>query len=538
MTNTQDFDVVPSPMLDLVLPTVEKDPDRELVYDRTRRLTYGQALDEGVAVGMFLRGCGVRMNDTIAVILPNWCEFLAVRFAICACRAAIVPLVGNAQPDTVSVLLEDLDPAVIVVGTYEQAQMLRRLGYDGPILTVRVSETGDGITHYEDVTAGCVGIAGKYDMHRPLPEVEGAPHIEREHPYPDLTSCIIYTSGSTGRPKGVAHDFRAHIFVAKQQAHALRVTENDVFYVPMSFGHIFGMGAGLLMPLISGGRMVFIDRYRPEDSCALIEQERCTVYFGVPTMYIRDLDANEDDEYDLTSLRTGIIAGDLVPPTLIKEYEIKYGCRLLGSYGMTETAAAVTIADYEDPEEIRITAGRVLDGVEMQIVDRDGNEVEPGVVGQIVCRTPGIMSCYVKDPKRTAEQFDPSGRFLTGDLGYVTPDGALHVTGRLKDMIIRGGMNIFPSEVEAIYLEHPGVSISRLVGYPDRELGQRTCLFVEPEAGCELSRKEVRDFAFGKIEKCKVPDMVVILDAMPRLSNGKIDNVALKERLSTEELKH
>ena len=548
----QETSVDRSTVLELLCSLVDTDPRRELVSDGVRRMSREQVLDEGLAVGRFLRSCGVAPDDGVVVILPNWAEFIAVRVAICACRSVIVPLVGNVQPDTLRVTLGEVRPACLITYGQEHYDMARNLGFTGPVLVVRGSVAGDAQTFaYEQAVAGCAGLHTALDPLAPLPLGAAKSHAEglssdlttwmepSTHPWPHNTSCIIYTSGSTGKPKGVMHDANAHLLPARWQAEALQVGPDDVYYVPMSFGHIFGMGPGLLVPLISGGRLVFMDHYRSQTSCERIVSEGCTVYFGVPTMYIRDYKTAEEHGYDLSCLRTGIIAGDITSPDIIERYEKRFGTRLLSSYGMTETSSAVTCARYDDPEEIRYhSAGLPCDGVKVWIVGPHGEELPAGVTGQIACATPGLMTGYVNEPERTARQFDAQGRFLTGDLGQLTEQGALRVVGRLKDMIIRGGMNIYPVEVESVYNGRDDIAETRLLGYPDEELGQRTCLFVAPGEGLVDSPKELREFAYGKIERCKVPDTVLVIDQMPRTSNGKIDLKALRQRMEGADLKH
>ena len=238
-------------------------------------------------------------------------------------------------------------------------------------------------------------------------------------------------------------------------------------------------------------------------------------------MYVRELRVNESDDWDLQSLRVGMIAGASCPSNVFETFESRYNCTLLQSYGMTETAATLTIDSLTDPLAIRAkSVGRATPGAQVSI-DPESHE--------ILCKTSTLMQGILRDGVLVPPELDSDGWFHTGDMGVLDSSGRLYITGRIKDMVIRGGINIFPTEIESLYHSHPNVLDCYMVGYPDPELGERTCLCVQLRHPGVDTSYDLREYARGRIEKCKYPDVVLKMADFPRLGNGKVDRKQLKQ---------
>jgi len=336
----------------------------------------------------------------------------------------------------------------------------------------------------------------------------------------DGARIVLFSSGSTGMPKAIVNRFESFHHNGLVIADCYRVMRDDVLYLPVPFFHSYGM-IGLYTALSQGATVVTLQKYRPESSLTAIETTRATVYFGVPTMYLREMRVNEDDDWDLSSLRVAKIAGAPCPEAAAVEYERRYGCKMLSSYGMTETAATCTSADYDDSLRVRTAGvGKPIDGVSLKL--------DPET-GEVLVKSVSIMDGFLLEDGSIDPGLDEDGWFHSGDVAEIDEDGNYFITGRIKDIVIRGGVNIFPAEVENVYQEHEGVAESCLVGYPDPELGERTCLCVVEKEGADNPAALLRDYARGRLEKCKIPDVVMKMDELPRLTNGKTDKRALRE---------
>jgi acyl-CoA synthetase (AMP-forming)/AMP-acid ligase II len=350
---------------------------------------------------------------------------------------------------------------------------------------------------------------------------------------PRESETIIYTSGSSREPKGVMLKGSALYFASFRQSGALEARCDDVFITPITFAHVFGIGAGLLIPLLVGARIVLCDRYQPERVLGLIASERVSVHFGVPTMFIREMKDDSFGREDMSSLRTGIVAGSLCPTGLIGEFEQKTGCRLLCAYGLTETSATLTTTRLDDDDYTRSsTVGRPVEGVEVALLDTREDAGYDRPVGEVICRTPGVMEGYYKDDDLSAKAFTPDGWFRTGDLGSLGADGTLRIVGRCKNTINRGGFNIYPEEIEAFYRNNENLLDVCLLEYPDSELGERTSLFVQLAPGAYASGEELRVWSAEGLEKFKIPDRIVFVESMPRLGSGKVDRQLLRKILA------
>jgi acyl-CoA synthetase (AMP-forming)/AMP-acid ligase II len=271
----------------------------------------------------------------------------------------------------------------------------------------------------------------------------------------------------------------------------------------------------------------------------LIEQERVTVKHGVPTMFILELNHPQFKRFTLSSLRTGIVAAAACPVEIVRRIRTEMGCDIVICYGLSETSATLTATDYSDDDLVRSeTCGKALPGAEVKIVDANRQQLPPGEVGEVVCRGFGVMKGYYNLPEETRQALDEDGWFYTGDLGTLDDKGYLRIVGRKKEMIIRGGYNIYPREVEEVFYTHPGVMEIAIVGLPDTVLGEISCAAIKLKPGKTATEEEMKSFIKQRVANYKVPDKIVFVDEFPMTASGKIKKVEmqvqLKERLGAE----
>jgi acyl-CoA synthetase (AMP-forming)/AMP-acid ligase II len=501
-------------------------PDEELVFDGTQRMTYGQCFAQACRLARKLAGFGIREGDRAIICIPNWVEFCVI---YCACQMlglTAIPLISSIREKNSRIIAEQTRPALVFLSTGEHADIFSQSPSRPLILGVRFG--ANGLLGYEDMVAADECEAGTANA------VGADEHGAHPHQrIPRDSETIIYTSGSSSEPKGVVLKGSALYFAAFHQSRAMRTSHDDVFFTPITFAHVFGIGPGLLMPLLVGARIVLCDRYQPQTAIRLIAEEKVSVHFGVPTMFIREMKADSFGSEDLSSLRTGIVAGSLCPPDLIEEFEQRTGCRLVCAYGLTETSSTVTTTHLDDDSATRFsTVGRPVEGVEVALINVSEEPGHDRPIGEVVTRTPGIMEGYYRDEAMTAKAIGSDGWFKTGDLGTLEADGTLRIVGRRKDTINRGGFNIHPEEVEAFYRKNESLLDVCLIEYPDPELGERTSLFVQLASGAYACSEDVRGWSSKGLEKFKIPDRVVFVQEMPRLGSGKVDRRLLRRMLS------
>jgi len=286
----------------------------------------------------------------------------------------------------------------------------------------------------------------------------------------------------------------------------------------------------------AGATLVLQEDQNPHCSLEIIERERVTVHHGVPTTFITELRAQAEESHDLSSLRTGIVAGAPVPEELVGRLQREMVPEVRIGYGMTETGSMISLTRSDDPvgKQIR-TVGRPLEGVEVRVIDTDGSVLPEESVGEVAVRGPGVMKGYYRQPGETSHAFTADGFFLTGDLGMVDEEGYLHIIGRRKEMIIRGGFNVYPREVEDRLHAHPAVLDAAVVGLPDEVLGEMACACIVPVEGAIVTGEEIKDFCREVMADYKVPDLVRFLDSFPMTGSGKVRRVELARMISAEE---
>lgn len=477
-------------------------PFKQAFIGTGEAITYSEAFLRTKALACCLQAeHSIGPDSIIAVASSNYTDLPIIMAAAQVCGAMLVMCSGAAEPVEYVSYARQTHPDLFIVNNPAAPAELQRAYPDIAIMTLRCEVEGclsveKGMARYRRE-----GIAS-------TPKVEGDSRI------------VLFSSGSTGTPKAIVNRSSSFCHNGAEIARGYRITRDDVLYLPVPFFHSYGL-IGLYAALSKGATVVTILKYRPESSLSAIESARVTVYFGVPTMYLREMRENNLDTWDLSSLRVAKIAGAACPEAAVEEYERRYGCRMLPSYGMTETAATCTMADYDAPLHVRAAGvGVPIDGVTAKI--------DP-VTGEFLCKSVSMMDGFLLEDGTLDPGVDEDGWFHSGDVATQDADGNFYIVGRIKDVVIRGGVNIFPAEVENVYQEHEGIAESCLVGYADPELGERTCLCVVEKEGHDETAQALREYAKGRLEKCKIPDVVMRMEELPRLSSGKTDKAALRE---------
>ena len=503
-------------------------PECEVSFDRYSRLTYQRLWEESIALAASLQDLGVKKADKIAVCLPNWNEFIVIYLAISHLGAVIVPFNTRYRKEEVEYILTNSEAKIAFftkefngVNHFEQfANAKQQIQSLETLITVRYQD--DEHISYQELIEN-----GKNLSLKPV----------KINPDEDVFS-ILYTSGSTGTPKGAMLTHGNVVKTGVITAEQMDCTSRDVFLVAVPVFHVFGMVPSILSAVSSGARMVLMDIYKPKEALEIMESEKITIKHGVPTMFILELNHPDFMMYNLSSLRTGIIAAAPCPVEIVKRIRNEMGCDIMVAYGLSETSPTLTMTAFDDIDLIRAeTVGRALPGAAVKIVNDNREEVNEGKIGEIACRSFGVMKGYYNMPEQTAMAIDRDGWFYTGDLGTLDKDGNLRIVGRKKEMIIRGGYNIYPREIEEIFYTHPNVLEVAIIGLPDSVLGEISCACIKrKDKAVNNSEKDMMDFIKIKVADYKVPDKFLFVDELPMTASGKIKKVDLQRKL-TEELK-
>jgi fatty-acyl-CoA synthase len=382
----------------------------------------------------------------------------------------------------------------------------------------------------EGTPAGTLNFARIMEMGNEVAEEELAA-VESTLDIHDTVN-MQYTSGTTGFPKGV---MLTHYNLVNNGFHigeCMKFTENDRLCIPVPFFHCFGSVLAVMASVTHATAMVPLEIFDPLKVLQTIEKEGCTAVHGVPTMFIAELEHPEFDRFDLSTLRTGIMAGSVCPIEVMKRaVKDMHLTEITSVYGQTESSPGITQTRTEDSIELRVaTVGRALPGAEVKIIDIEtGATLPPGKQGELCARGYMVMKGYYKMPEETAKVIDADGWLHTGDLAVMDENGYCKITGRIKQMIIRGGENIYPKEIEEFLYTHPKISDVQIYGVPDRKYGEQVMAAVILKKGVEMTEEEVKEFCRGKIANYKIPKYVKFVDSYPMTASGKIQKFKLRE---------
>ncbi|MGW0522165.1 AMP-binding protein [Crossiella sp. NPDC003009] len=505
--------------------TVERFGQRDALIERAtgRRWTYRELADEVNAVAMGLLGLGVAKGDRVGIWAPNCAEWVLVQYATAKIGAVLVNINPAYRVHELEFVLNQSGVRILVAAaafkTSDYAGMIEEVRPRCPALTDVLLLGGAAWDELVSV--------GKQGDPAALAAAQGALT-------PDDPINIQYTSGTTGFPKGATlshHNILNNGFFTGELC---GYTEQDRVCLPVPFYHCFGMVMGNLGATSHGACVVIpAPAFEPKATLAAVQEERCTSLYGVPTMFIAELADEDFDSYDLGSLRTGIMAGSPCPVEVMKQVIERMGMREVTiCYGMTETSPVSTQTRADDSIQRRVsTVGRVHPHVEVKIVDPDsGLTVPRGTPGELCTRGYSVMLGYWAQPDKTAEAIDAARWMHTGDLAVMDEQGYVSITGRIKDMVIRGGENIYPREIEEFLYTHPDVLDAQVIGVPDAKYGEELMAWVRLRPGAEtLTAQAVREFCTGRLAHYKIPRYVHVVDEFPMTVTGKIRKVEMRE---------
>lgn len=488
-----------------------------------------------------LMALGVKRGDHIAVWANNLPEWVYTQFGSAMAGAVLVTVNTNFRAYELEYLLEQSDSTTLILshGVREPDEYLRILRRVCP----EVDHCQSGRLETQKlpflkniVHLGKNDIPGMFTWSRMLELGSRIPDAELDQRArslePDEVIMMQYTSGTTGYPKGVMLTHRNLIGNARSMAEIMALGPDDTLCIPVPFFHCFGCVIGTMCCTVSGAAMAPVTGFEPKLVLETIEALKCTALHGVPTMFIAELEAMENREYDTAQLRTGVMAGSTCPVEVMKGVMEKMGAKELTIvYGQTESSPGITQTRRHDSLKVCTeTVGRALPNVEVKIVDTvTGQTLPPGETGELCSRGYHIMKGYYKMPDKTKEAIDPDGWLHTGDLASMDEHGNCTIQGRLKDMIIRGGENIYPREIEEFLYTHPGVQDVQVVGITDKKYGEEVAAFIRQKNGNSLSAEEIRNFCKDRISFHKIPRYIYFVDEFPTTASGKIQKYKLRE---------
>ncbi|WP_406193703.1 AMP-binding protein [Kitasatospora sp. NBC_01560] len=500
-------------------------PDREALVDvpAGRRWTYCELSTEVDRVAAALLALGVGAGDRVGIWAPNCAEWVFVQYATARIGAVLVAVNPGYRTHELEYVLRQSGIRTMVAApsfkTSDYAAML--------------AEAAPRCPDLRDVLL--IGSTAWHDLSAAAPAAPAALEAAGAGLAPDDPINIQYTSGTTGFPKGATLSHRNILNNGYFVGELCGYTERDRICVPVPFYHCFGMVMGNLAALSHGACVVIpAPAFDPAATLRAVAAERCTSLYGVPTMFIAELNDPAFDEHDLATLRTGIMAGSPCPTEVMKEVVERMGMRDVSiCYGMTETSPVSTQTRVDDPLERRVsTVGRAGPHLEVKVVDPDtGDTVPRGTPGELCTRGYSVMLGYWDQPDRTAEVIDADGWMHTGDLAEMDEEDYLTITGRIKDMVIRGGENIYPREIEEFLHTHPDVLDAQVIGVPDAKYGEELMAWIRLRPGAPaLTADTLRAFCTGRIAHYKIPRYVHLVDDFPMTVTGKVRKIEMREQ--------
>lgn len=491
-----------------------------------------------------LLALGLRRGNRVGIWAPNRHEWLVTQFATARIGLILVNINPAYRKSELEYALRAVGCRALVMSRqFKSSDYLSMIldlmpelslaGEKGSVDSVRLPD----LKHV--IVLGDAQAPVRCLTYRELEALAGPAQRQRLDPLtsaldPDDAINIQFTSGTTGLPKGATLSHFNIVNNARYTALAMRLSERDRLCIPVPLYHCFGMVLGVLCAVASGATMVFPgEGFDAGETLASVDRHRCTVLHGVPTMFVAMLERKDRATLDLSSLRTGIMAGAPCPTdTMRRVISEMHMAQVTIAYGMTETAPISFQSSLHDTLERRVsTVGRVQPHFEAKIIDRQGRIVPLGETGQICTRGYGVMRGYWKDPTRTAEAIDEAGWMHTGDLGVMDAEGYLNIVGRVKDMLIRGGENIYPREIEEFLLQHPAILAVQVVGVPDEKYGEEVAACIILREGELLDDAAVRVYCKDQIAHYKVPRYIEFMPEFPMTATGKPQKFTLREQL-------
>ena len=514
-----DVPLIEKTVYEVFKDTVKRYPDRAALISRHQRIRFSyrelEQRVESTAAGLW--GLGLRPGDRVGMWASSCAEWIYLQVATARIGAVLVNVNPAYRAHELRYILEKSRMKALFLNNKDDRADYReildeaRRGYDLPL---DQAITLGGLSWERMIAEG----------------VEPPPASAK----PDDVVNIQYTSGTTGSPKGVLLTHRNVVNNAYLVGNTLHWSENDRLCLPVPLYHCFGCVMGSLDCIVAGATLVLpAPLFDPLATLETIDQESCTTIYGVPTMFIAELDHPEFSSYDMSSLRTGIMAGAPCPIELMKRVVNEMHCpEMTIAYGQTESSPVITQSSTDDDIDVRVSSvGKVMPCTEAKVVDRStGETLAAGQQGELCTRGYLVMKGYDGDPEATANTIDQEGWLHTGDLATMREDGYFRITGRAKEMIIRGGENIYPREIEEFLHAHPKIADIYVVGIPDKRLGEQVLAWIRLKPGLAATEEEIRDHCHGQIAHFKIPHYIRFVDSFPMTVTGKVQKFLIRRK--------
>jgi long-chain acyl-CoA synthetase len=483
------------------------------------KMTYGELHASSNKVANALSRAGIERGQKVAIMIPNIPQFIICYFGILKAGAVVVPLNVLLRASEVAYHLQDSDSVMLIAWEGFAADAVA--GYQQiPTCTRFVVVNAPGSQYVPDVNG-----ATSFDAFL----ADTSPRFEMVATMPDDTAVIIYTSGTTGQPKGAELTHFNLFFNAYVAATRLGIEwrSNDIGLIALPLFHSFGLSAVMSVLIISGATMTLMPRFDPVKAFEIIQRDHVTAFSGVPTMYIYLLNHPDRKKYDLSSLRICTSGGAALPVEILDGWKREFGITILEGYGLSETSPIASFNVLYKPTKPG-TVGIPIWGVEMKVVDEQDREVPGGEVGEIVIRGHNVMKGYYKRPGATASAIR-DGWFHSGDMGVMDEDGYFSIVDRKKDMIIRGGFNVYPRELEEVLYMHPAVAEAAVIGIPDSRMGEEIKAIIYLKPGATASEEEIQAYCKERMASYKYPRIIQFIDKpLPKNATGKVLKRELK----------
>lgn len=484
-------------LANLLCDSAAEHPDRIAIRLDDIAIPYEAMEQVSRRVAGLLASKGIGRGDRVAVMLPNVPHFPMVYYAALRLGAIVVPMNVLLTQREIRHYLTDCEAKLILVW-HDFASEAEKAG----------AETGVEVLQVEPTRIGeLVAAADPIDA---IAEVE-----------PDDTAIVLYTSGTTGRPKGAE---LTHSNIGSNVEACLGLFdpgERDVIFGGLPLFHIFGQTACMNVAVAVGGEITLLPRFDPQKALEIIQRDRVSIFMGVPTMYAALLHASDRESYDISSLRLCVSGGAALPMEILGAFEKEFGSPVIEGYGLSETSPVASFGRL-DMERKPGTIGIPIDGVEMRIVDEEGNVLGTGDVGEVQIKGPNVMKGYWNMPEATADAIDPEGWFSSGDMGTIDEDGYYRIVDRKKELILRGGYNVYPREIEEVLYEVPEVAEAAVIGIPHDDLGEEIVAVVSFKEGQSADPDAIQAYVKEQVAAYKYPRYVVVLEQLPKGPTGKI----------------